>query len=62
MDAPANKKADSVHRRENETLGVRLFTPTPEGFNPIGAKSRELHAYGYPACPDPVLQPRLHKV
>jgi hypothetical protein len=59
---PPNKKPDSVQGRENETLGIRLFKPVPEGFSQVAANPRELQAYGYPPRPDPVLQPRLHKV
>jgi hypothetical protein len=62
MDTPANKQPESVHRRENEILGVRLFAPASEGLNPIAASPRELLAYGYPAWPEPVPQPRLHKL
>jgi len=62
MDIPANEQSKSDDRRENEILGIRLFSAAPEGFNPIEATPRELLAYGYPARPDPVLRPRLHKL
>jgi hypothetical protein len=58
--APANERPESARRRENDTLGVRLFTAAPDGFIPLAASPRELLAYGYPPRPDPLHQPRLH--
>jgi hypothetical protein len=43
-----------------EDLGVQLFTPAPEGFDPITASAEELRRYGYPDRPDRQLYPQLH--
>jgi hypothetical protein len=39
-------------RKTPEELGVRLFEPAPEGFDPVEASASELRQYGYPARPD----------
>jgi hypothetical protein len=48
-------------RKTPEELGVRLFEPAPEGFDPIKASARELRRYGYPARPDAELHPRRYE-
>jgi hypothetical protein len=47
--------------RIHESLGVRLFKPTPERFDPTNASARELLLHGYPARPDVQLHPTLHE-
>jgi hypothetical protein len=42
-----------------EALGVRMFEPAPDGFDPLKASARQLLAHGYPARPDPQLHPEL---
>lgn len=44
-----------------EKLGVQLFEPTPDGFEPLGASEAELQAYGYPRRPDSEAEPRRHQ-
>lgn len=43
-----------------EGLGVRLFEPTPDGFEPVKASEGELQAYGYPKRPDAEAEPRRY--
>lgn len=43
-----------------EELGVRLFEPTPDGFEPVRASEGELQAYGYPKRPDAETEPRRY--
>lgn len=50
-------KKKQIHKE----LGVRLFKPAPEGFDPMDAGARELLVYGYPARPDARLHPELHE-
>jgi Peptidase A4 family len=45
----------------HETLGIRLFTSPPDGFDPIAASDRELLVHGYPARPDRDKQPDVHE-
>lgn len=45
----------------HDALGVRLFTPPPEGFNPLKASARELLVHGYPPPPDALRHPELHE-
>ncbi len=59
MTGDAGGQPEAV-RRTYEELGVRLFTPAPEGFDPIVASAGELLRYGYPDRPDPQLHPQLH--
>jgi hypothetical protein len=59
MASDAAGQPDAVHATYEE-LGVRLFTPAPEGFDPISASDEELLRYGYPHRPDPQLHPQLH--
>jgi hypothetical protein len=50
------KAGSKIHDR----LGVRLFTPPPEGFKPVEATERELWKHGFPARPDVRIHPELH--
>lgn len=59
MAGDAGGQMETV-RKTHEELGVRLFTPAPEGFDPITASAEELLRYGYPDRPDPQLHPHLH--
>jgi hypothetical protein len=54
-------KQSMVVQKIHEALGVRLFTPPPEGFDPLRASDRELLVHGYPARPDVQLSPDLHE-
>jgi hypothetical protein len=47
-------------QQPDEALGLRLFRPPPEGFDPLQASDRELLVYGYPARPDAQVHPELH--
>jgi hypothetical protein len=58
MSDPVPGNADPSAR---PSAGLRLFTPPPEGFDPLAASDRELLAHGYPARPDPQRQPGLHE-
>ena len=51
----------STERNMYEELGVKLFTPEPEGFDPRDASDRELLDYGYPPRPDAQNYPELHE-
>jgi hypothetical protein len=55
------ERAEVVQQRIHEELGVRLFKPPPEGFDPIEATDRQLLVHGYPARPDEKLHPELHE-
>jgi peptidase A4-like protein len=43
-----------------EELGVRLFEPTPDAFEPLRADEGELQTYGYPQRPDAEEEPRRY--
>jgi hypothetical protein len=45
-----------------EELGVRLFAPVPDRFDPIKASDHELRAHGYPDRPDAEDHPELHEL
>jgi hypothetical protein len=57
VDVERREAAHRIH----EALGVRLFTPPPEGFKPLKASDRELLVHGYPARPDKKRHPELHE-
>jgi hypothetical protein len=44
-----------------EELGVLLFTPEPDDFDPLRANDLELLLYGYPPRPDVQEHPELHE-
>jgi Peptidase A4 family len=48
-------------RKTLEELGVRLYTPAPEAFDPVAASAAELQLYGYPERPDAQLHPALYE-
>ena len=55
------ERPEVVQQRIHDELGVRLFKPAPEGFDPVEATDRELLVHGYPARPDAKLHPELHE-
>jgi len=61
MDVPEGERPEGVEKRIHEALGVRLFKPAPEGFDPVEASARELLVHGFPARPDAQLHPELHE-
>ena len=61
FDNEHRARLSPLRRRVHKTLGVRLFSPAPDDFNPIEATDRELQVHGYPARPDPNLWPELHQ-
>jgi hypothetical protein len=61
MDVPRSERPATVQATIREELGIRLFTPPAEGFDPIEASARELHLHGYPRRPDPKLPPKVHE-
>jgi hypothetical protein len=54
------ERAQQQQKAIHDMLGVRLFTPPPEGFNPLEASDRELLVHGFPARPDKEMHPELH--
>jgi Peptidase A4 family len=56
-DAEEPTRAQSEH----EELGVQLFTPAPNGFDPLSANDRELLFHGYPPRPNVQMHPELHE-
>jgi Peptidase A4 family len=54
-------EAAEEQNRIRQALGVRPFTPPPEGFDPLQASPRELLVHGYPGRPDARLHPKLHE-
>jgi Peptidase A4 family len=55
------ERPEVVQQRIHDELGVRLFKPAPEDFDPLEATDRELLVHGYPARPDAKLHPDLHE-
>jgi len=55
MDASVRDLLEVAAEQEQirEELGVLLFEPAPEDFDPLEATADELLAHGYPAQPDP---------
>lgn len=56
VETPPLEAIQKVH----EALGVRLFRPAPQGFEPLRATDRELLVHGYPARPAKDVHPELH--
>lgn len=56
-EAEQAKAVQQIH----ETLGVRLFTHPPEGFDPVMASDRELLVHGFPARPDAHINPEVYE-
>jgi len=53
-------KQPGTIEKVHEALGVKLFRPPPDGFDPLKASKRELRLHGYPPRPDAKKQPELH--
>lgn len=60
---PESERVEAAReqKRIREALGVRPFTPAPEGFDPLQASARELLVHGYPGRPDARLHTKLHE-
>jgi hypothetical protein len=56
-DAGESKAAQG----EYEALGIQLFAPAPEGFDPLRAGDHELLSYGYSPRLNAQMHPELHK-
>lgn len=54
------KRRRAAANQVHDALGVRLFKPVPEGFDPLQASARALLAHGFPARPDARRHPELH--
>jgi hypothetical protein len=57
VEVQRREAAEKIH----QALGVSLFKPPPEAFDPLGAHERELLVHGYPPRPDEETQPELHE-
>ncbi len=55
------RRSAAEQSKIREELGVRLFEPAPEDFDPLKASADELRVYGYPPRPDAKIPANLHE-